>query len=482
MPVASKKSGAVYERRLIESYISENGTEPTTGEELTIEDLIDLKTARTVKPRPPTLTSIPSLLGVFQEEWDALALQTFTLQQNLAQTRQELSTALYQHDAAVRVIARLTRERDEAREALSKISINGRAPATNGDAMQVDSAGLSPAVLARVDETQARLQKTRRKRPVPEDWPTADQIATYTPQPPSEELYPGGRFISVNATGNLALVGGFDGVAGVYSIPQRRIVQALKGGGGAITAATWAGNQAVIATSEGRIRTFESQQEMAVFEGHQGEVTGLALHPSGDILASCGADKGYALYDLATGTAITKIFTDSGKHSSRQVVIYANCAAALTCIHFHPDGHLLAAGGIDGNIRIYDVRSGSPAATFAANGPVQDLCFSENGTWLAVVVRGSTSISVWDLRKSNEIKAIDTGSAIESIAWDYTGQFLLAGGPSSLSVQQYSKAAKEWSEPLKMAISTMAIAWGANAFSILALGTDGAVTELTATS
>ncbi len=115
--------GIVYEKRLIESYISENRTEPATGEDLNVDDLIELRTSRIVRPRPPTLTSIPSLLGVFQEEWDALALETYTLKQNLAQTRQELSTALYQHDAAVRVIARLTRERDEAREALSKVRV-----------------------------------------------------------------------------------------------------------------------------------------------------------------------------------------------------------------------------------------------------------------------------------------------------------------------------------------------------------------------
>ena len=69
-----------------------------------------------------------------------------------------MSTALYQHDAARRVIARLSRERDEAREALSKVSIGSRAAPTNGDAMQVDSSGpsLPAALVARVEETNAR--------------------------------------------------------------------------------------------------------------------------------------------------------------------------------------------------------------------------------------------------------------------------------------------------------------------------------------
>ena len=148
-----KTSGNVFEKRLIEAYIAENGKDPVTGEELTLDDLVELKSSRTVPPRPPTLTSIPSLLSVFQNEWDALALETYTLRQHLTQTRQELSRALYEHDAAVRVITRLSRERDEAREALSKIAINGGV-STNGDAMQVDGQGLSETLVAKVEATQ----------------------------------------------------------------------------------------------------------------------------------------------------------------------------------------------------------------------------------------------------------------------------------------------------------------------------------------
>ena len=147
--------GHVFERRLIEFYISENGTDPVTKDEMTIDDLVDVKSARVVRPRPPTLTSIPSLLSAFQTEWDALALETYTLRQQLAQTRQELSTALYQHDAAVRVIARISRERDGARDALSRISVNGTGD-SDGDAMQVDSKGLSEALVAKVAATQEK--------------------------------------------------------------------------------------------------------------------------------------------------------------------------------------------------------------------------------------------------------------------------------------------------------------------------------------
>lgn len=42
-PVISPVSGSIFERRLIEKYINENGVDPITGKELTIEQLIEIK-------------------------------------------------------------------------------------------------------------------------------------------------------------------------------------------------------------------------------------------------------------------------------------------------------------------------------------------------------------------------------------------------------------------------------------------------------
>lgn len=44
-PVVSKKSGQVYERRLIVKYIEDNGKDPVTGEDLSEEDLLDIKSS-----------------------------------------------------------------------------------------------------------------------------------------------------------------------------------------------------------------------------------------------------------------------------------------------------------------------------------------------------------------------------------------------------------------------------------------------------
>ena len=152
----------------------------------------------------------------------------------------------------------------------------------------------------------------------------------------------------------------------------------------------------------------------------------------------------------------------------------------LSCIAFHPDGHLFAAGGHDGEIKIFDVKSLTQVATFSngASTPIKALFFSENGTWLASVRQDSTSVSIWDLRKTAEIRSLDIEGPVDAIAWDYTGQFLVATGPAGTAVEKYDKASKEWSEAVRNSIPAVQVAWGQAARGIVLLGSDGAVSVL----
>lgn len=42
-PVISPSSGAIFERRLIEKYLQENGVDPISGKDMTVEELIEIK-------------------------------------------------------------------------------------------------------------------------------------------------------------------------------------------------------------------------------------------------------------------------------------------------------------------------------------------------------------------------------------------------------------------------------------------------------
>ena len=101
---------------------------------------------------------------------------------------------------------------------------------------------------------------------------------------------------------------------------------------------------------------------------------------------------------------------------------------------------------------------------------------------MAAVTQGSTRVSVWDLRKSSEIRSLGVGSPVDGISWDYTGQYLVAAGPGGAAVEQYSKSSKEWSEVLRSAIPAAKVAWGASAKTIVLLTADGAIRTLATVS
>ena len=216
--MVSVRTGHLFERSLVEKYIDTEGKCPATGGDLAKEDLVAVQTNKAVLPRPTTATSIPGLLAMFQNEWDAVMLETFTLKQHLHQTRQELSQALYQHDAACRVIARVVKERDEARNALAMGGGGGgggaaaAAAAAPAESMEVEG-GAGGAGAAAADEAALGealtvmaaahkvLSKGRKKRPMPDGLVSPDDMSkmaeakSYTPHQASK---PGILCVDVN--------------------------------------------------------------------------------------------------------------------------------------------------------------------------------------------------------------------------------------------------------------------------------------------
>lgn len=279
--------------------------------------LIILPAPRIVRPRPPTLTSIPALLQVFQNEWDSTALEVFTLQQQLAQTRQELSTALYQYDGAQRIIAKLLKERDEARETLSRLQISGPAANGDGDAMQIDAEILPEDLKAVVEETREKLSKPRKKKTVPADWTSAETISAFEEVSASDSIYPGGKFVALEESGDVALVGGADGVAGLFSLSKQDVVVTLKGQDGPIRDGLFVGESPVTASSSGVIKLWDqSGNAVGSFSAHGGELAAISAHPSGAILASVADDKSWVLYDLNKSETVARVRGGSGMSSN----------------------------------------------------------------------------------------------------------------------------------------------------------------------
>lgn len=110
---------------------------------------------------------------------------------------------------------------------------------------------------------------------------------------------------------------------------------------------------------------------------------------------------------------------------------------------------------------------------------MQALAFSENGFWFAATAKGQTSVTIFDLRKEGAAataKVLETGGSVQGLSWDYTGQFLATSGPSGVTVQQYTKSSKAWSEPFRTSVSAVDVQWGESARKLVSLNGDGVVT------
>lgn len=128
-----------------------------------------------------------------QDEWDALMLHTFTQRQQLQTARQELSHALYQHDAACRVIARLNKEVTAAREALATLKPQAgilsnvmqqqshRMDVNGAESLPVEQIGMTEDVIQKLQDKATVLtqERKRRGRNVPEELLTPEQVRNF---------------------------------------------------------------------------------------------------------------------------------------------------------------------------------------------------------------------------------------------------------------------------------------------------------------
>ncbi|KAI8089593.1 WD40-repeat-containing domain protein [Halteromyces radiatus] len=440
-PVVSLKSGRLFERRLIEKYITDHGKDPVNNEEMTIDDLIEVKTnPQSVKPRPPKLSSVPSILSSLQNEWDSVMLESFTLKQQYQQVRQELSHALYQNDAATRVIARLKKERDSAREALANVQAHlGTAAPTAStettaaaqESMEVDQPVLPEEVINKITETSNTLSQGRRKRKPPTEYTNAETIQTFMQSSTIPSMHtsrtPGITAVDVDASGKYILTGGADKHVQIYNKEEEKVVANLTGHTKKVTAVKFRGQQveddvAISASADKHVRIWVAGGDKGYQLGHNinahaGEVTSLSVHPSSDYFVSAGLDSKWSFYDFESGKAIMETVDQDNQ-------------SGYSSIQFHPDGMLLGAGTTDGVVRIWDVKSQSVAANFADHtGGIQALAFSENGYILATT-SGDNLIKLWDLRKLANTKTftLDEDYKVHSLAFDNYAQYLAVGG------------------------------------------------------
>lgn len=141
-------------------------------------------------------------------------------------------------------------------------------------------------------------------------------------------------------------------------------------------------------------------------------------------------DGNWLVAGLADGTAIMwNLMT------LQAVVTQGSHALYVNTIDVSPDLTLMATGADDGQVLVWDLRSGQQVFVLEGGGPIGspaasilDVEFSGGGTRLMSSARDG-SITEWDIGSGQPIRTLNGFvRAIKSLAWSPNGQYLATGG------------------------------------------------------
>ncbi|KAK7279190.1 hypothetical protein RJT34_24236 [Clitoria ternatea] len=463
-PVVSKNSGLLFEKRLIERHILDYGKCPITGEPLTVDDIVPIKTGKIVKPRPVQAASIPGMLGMFQNEWDGLMLSNFALEQQLHTARQELSHALYQHDAACRVIARLKKERDEARSLLAQAerqfpvsapnAVTANVPVlSNGKRAAEDDElapgakkihpGISSSIISELTDCNAALSQQRKKRQIPATLAPVEALEAYT-QISSHPLHKtnkqGITCLDILYSKDLIATGGIDTNAVIFDRPSGQILSTLSGHSKKVTSIKFVaqGESFLTGSADKTVRLWQISDDgnyncKHILKDHTAEVQAVTVHATNNYFVTASLDGSWSFYELSSGTCLTQVFEPSGS------------SEGYTSAAFHPDGLILGTGTTESLVKIWDVKSQANVARFDGHvGPVTAISFSENGYFLATAAHDG--VKLWDLRKLKNFRNFspyDPETPTNSVEFDHSGSYLAVAG-SDIRIYQVANVKSEW--------------------------------------
>ncbi|KAF4364824.1 hypothetical protein G4B88_003794 [Cannabis sativa] len=449
-PVVSKNSGLLFEKRLIERHISVGIWKmPNNSEPLTMDDIVPVKTGKIVRPRPVQAASIPGMLGMFQTEWDSLMLSNFALEQQLHTARQELSHALYQHDAACRVIARLKKERDEARSLLAQAErhIPASTPITllltKWDLVERKSVLESASIFDELTECNAALSQQRKKRQIPSTLAPIDDLERYTQissHPLQKTSKPGIASIDIHHNKDIIATGGFDTNAVIFNRSSGEILSTLSGHSKKVTSVKFVGRDDLFLSSSAdkTVRIWQGSDDgnyncNHVLKDHNAEVQAVTVHATNNYFVTASLDNTWCFYELSSGLCLTQVEDPTGSEGG-----YTSAA-------FHPDGLILGTGTSEAIVKIWDVKSQTNVARFDGHvGAVTAISFSENGYFLATAA--SDGVKLWDLRKLRNFRTFapyGSETPTSSVEFDHSGSYLALAG-ADIRVYQVANVKSEW--------------------------------------
>ena len=192
--------------------------------------------------------------------------------------------------------------------------------------------------------------------------------------------------VAYSPDGSLLATAGYDAMARLWALPSGEKRGEMIGGSFAVPAIAFTPDGASLAVVNGniiRLRDVGSQRFVRTIAAENPLFT-ISFSPDGRTLASGDVANTVQLWDMANEVSPAVEIRQSVYTRIAQEGPVSGPKALVWQVTFSPDGTLLAAASGDGMIRIWDVESGSLAATLAGHSKAAaSLAFSPDGRWLA---------------------------------------------------------------------------------------------------
>ncbi len=144
---------------------------------------------------------------------------------------------------------------------------------------------------------------------------------------------------------------------------------------------------------------------------HGASIYTVAFSTDGHLLASGGDDNSVILWNVTDG-------------SKREEFVEHN--KFVTSVAFSPDGHRLASASLDGFVRLWPLSSERQRTSDKDEGDIESVAFSPNGKVLASGGGDREGfVTLWDIPQESRIVTLSAhGGIVESVAFSPDGQLL----------------------------------------------------------